>query len=767
MTGSRESARRSRFGSALTAWLLALATAIGWADDSWLPVRYTDLATVPGSVLDLSFLVSEGPAGRLGRVVVNRNGHLAFATQADQPQRFLCASQPLGPYAARDLPGQEYIDAYVRQLRMHGYNMARLPRIEQLLMRHRGKDFDFDPEQLDRFQYLLAALKREGIYWLMYGLATPRGAYAGDVVESVRRGVYYNPAHQQHWRELVTRLFTAINPHTGLTTLDDPALAGIILVNEGGLNFQLRKQSQVPAELRARFVAWLRERYGDSKALANAWKPDGLAKDESLEKGVIALPESNKAQSPRMADLQRFYLALEQETLQWMTEHLRKLGYQGLITAFDSGVSLQADASRAQLDWVDMHRYHDYPKGFVKAGTRRLQTSSISGDLRYLRQLAISRFGGRPYTVSEYGQPFWNAWRRESGLTAPSYAGFQDWDMICRMASAPIALGYGETGGKRKDAVYPFSVGMDPIGRAAETLAALLFLRRDVAPARSRVGVVLTPEYVFDVAAGVGRMPQEVSNLSLVSGVGLLWQDDKSGRSGASGWQPDALMRPDEAGLKLFTSGDSLSAEGNGARSGWSTRTAVLSKGGILPADNRTSGARAVFESDTGELLLETRQRRMRVVTPKTEGVVFDGGLPIALSAFSVESASGPALVAVSALDGLPLKDSRRMLVVFATDALNSGMQFKEPERKTLLKLGRLPVLLRAENATVRLSHRRPGQLRLYASALNGERTEQIPVETSAEAIRFTLDTGRLQHGPTTFFELVDISESIAAGQVP
>ncbi len=766
MTLSTPRERLCRLGPAPLLCALMLCAVVGRAAESWLPLEYTDLAIVPGSVLDFSFLVASGPAGRLGPVIAGRDGHLAFASTPDQPQRFLCASQPLGPFAAVTLPPHKDIDAYARQLRLHGYNMARLPRIEQLLMRNREKDFDFDPEQLDRFFYLLAALKREGIYWLMYGLSTPRGAYASAVADSGKRGVYYDPAQQQHWRELVTRLFTATNPYTESRILDDPALAGIILVNEGGLNFQLRKQSELPSELKTQFIGWLRTRYGDSKTLANAWKPDGLAAHESLEKGVIDLPGSRKAKSPRMADLQRFYLRLEQDTLQWMTAHLRKLGYRGLVTAFDSGVSLEADASRAHLDWVDMHRYHDYPTGFVKAGAKREQTSSIADAAKYVRQLALSRFGGRPYTVSEYGQPFWNSWRRESALTVPGYAGFQDWDMICRMASAPIALGYGEIDGKRKDAIYPFSVGMDPIERAAETLAALLFLRGDVAAARSRVGVMLTPEYVFDTAAGVGHMPQEVSNLSLVSGVGLLWQEEKVYRKEPSRWQPDALTWPDESGLKMLASGDFQAPVENAARSGWSARTAVLKKAGILTADNRTSAARGVFQSDTGELLLETKQRRMSLVTPRTEGVAFDGGLPLALSALSVESATGPALVAVSALDGRQLKDSSRMLVVFATDALNSDMRFEEPERKTLVKLGGLPVLLRAESATLRLSHHHPERLRLYATALNGKRTEEITLQKTAEGIRFTLNLERLQKGPTTFFELVDGGESVADGKV-
>jgi hypothetical protein len=335
--------------------------------------------------------------------------------------------------------------------------------------------------------------------------------------------------------------------------------------------------------------------------------------------------------------------------------------------------------------------------------------------------------------------------------------------MICRMASAPIVPGYRETGAKRSDAIYPFSVGMDPIGRAAETLAALLFLRRDVAPSRSRVGVMLTPQYVFDSGAGVDHMPQEVSNLSLVTGVGLIWGENGSLDSAVSRWSTEGLMRPDRTGIRMLASDKDVdTGAGKGSRR-WATRVGVLEKAGILPADNRTRRAPGVFESDTGELLLETRRRRMRVVTPRTEAVVFDRGLPIALSALTIESASGPGLLAASSLDDRPLQESGRILVVFATDALNSGMRFAEPQRKTLLELGGLPVVMRGERATLRLTHQRPEQLRLYAAALNGERTEEIPVENTAQGVRFTLDTRHLQQGPTTFFELTDGEGSVSA----
>jgi hypothetical protein len=680
-----------------------------------------------GSVLDFSVLVAAGPAGRFGRIVAGPSGQLAFATQPDQPQRFLCASQPLGPPTS-GLPSYAVIDTYAHQLRLHGYNLARFHRLESLLMPNATQDFGFDPVQLDRLYYLMAALKREGIYWLVDGLSQDRGGYAQPAGHDINLGVYYDPAEQDHWQQLVAKLWGAKNPYTQLSTLEDPALAGIILVNEGGLDFVLRYASAAPAGLQARFVDWLKARYGDTATLAAAW--GDLAPTESLEQGVINIPINMTTRSARQADLQRFYTDLEKSTVDWMTQHLRGLGYPGLVTSLDNQVSLQSHASRSHLAWVDQHRYHDYPTSNLTS--TRSQASSLDKGAEYVQDLAASRFWGRPFTVSEYGQPFWNAWRRESGLVVPGYARLQGWDLICEHASGPIELAYDQSSSERKQAIYPFGVGMDPITRVGQTLAALLFLRGDVAPARARIAVELSPSYVFDEHAGLGELPADVTRLSLLTGVGLRWEGSTTGAN--------LIVRPGD----LAT-----------ATAPWATRVRQLRTAGLLPTDNATDAAAGVYQSDTGELRLETQERRLRIITPDTEAVVFDQGLPLTLSRLTVEASDGPALVAASALDGRPLGDTSRALVMLATDAQNSGMTFADAEQTTLVDLGQLPVLLRRARVTIRLAHNNPAGLTLYATALNGSRRESIPLEQIAGGIRFTLDTAALANGPTTFFELV------------
>lgn len=723
--------------------IFILAVVIGCTvrAEQWLPVQDSDLSIERGSVLDFSWLVEEGPAGRHGRVVA-QNGHLAF--EDGQPQRFLCASKPLGPYSSDDLPDHQSIDLHVRQLRRHGYNLARMALIERALMRGRSEDLDFDPMQLDRFHYLLAALKREGIYWLLYGMTSPRGAFAQGGV-NVKQGVYYDPAMRAHWKGLVAKLYGSVNPYTGLRPVEDPALAGFILVNEGGVNFAFRRATELPPPLQALWVQWLKDGYQDTATLSQVWS---LGPNESLEQGIIDLPGDDD-RSQRMVDLQRFYLSLEEHTLAWMTDHLRQLGYPGLISAYNNQTVLEAQASRAQLDWVDMHKYHDYPTALGRPGSTFKQTSSLADGAQYIQDLSVSRYGGRPYTVTEYGQVFWNSWRRESGIVAPAYARFQGWDMICRMATSPIELSYENLSGKRKDAVYPFAVGMDPVDRAGETLAALLFLRGDVKPADSIIGLEIGPDEV-DASAGLGEIPRGLSRLSLISGIGLQWSEEDTG-----GWTPDAAI---SLGDSIATDETAITFDGNA----FPQLLATLQRRQLIPAGNRTDPESGIFQSDTGELLMEIQDRRFSVVTPKTEGTSFDRN-PLQLEQLTVESADGPALVAASSVDDRALAASRRILLILSTDALNTGMRFADASRRTLQDIGSLPVLMRTSRVTLVLRHEHPERLRLYANALNGNRRKALAMEVVEGAVRFTLDTGNMDGGPTTFFELVEPAASFDA----
>lgn len=628
----------------LLSLLLLLLTVPALAED-WPPLREIDLRIAPGSPLDFSQLLPNAPITEGNRLVIS-SGRFAHADAPGNPQPLFCATLAWSP-ASGGFPNHTDADAYAEQLALRGYNIARFHFTDASVMFGRASDFDFDPETLDRLHYLLAALKRQGIAWIFDGLSSWRGGYGGyddrwDLSESpLKTAALYDDAALAHWRTLVEKLLGTVNPYTGTAPLADPALALIVLVNEGGLEFDsvVRERDGAPhytETLAPVFTAWLNARYGSDRALQKAW--GGLAPGESLGSG-IALPANRYEDDARIADLQRFFTEVETAGTLRMTQALRALGYQGAITSFNNWPSRQANLSRSALDVTAMNVYHDWV-GSYAPGASITQASSLTDGLEYLRIAAGTRWLGKPFLLTEYDHLFWNRYRYEAGLAVPAYAALQGWDGLCRHAHDAIVLRYGEDAPHKKQ-MLPYAIALDPIARAGETLAALLFRRGDVAPSPARIALAV--ELTNDMQA---RTPDDLTRLALQSAIGL-------------SSDPAAPPPPDAA---------------------------------------------SAYASDTGELTLDTASSRLTLVTPRTVAIAFDNlCAPFALGPIQIETGDDQALFALSSLDGEPLETSRKLLAILATDARNTGMRFEDGEQKVIADFGALPVLLRPGRLTFTL----------------------------------------------------------------
>ena len=746
------------------------------ASETWVPVKDVSLMIEEGSILDFSNLVP--PAKAIDkRIIVNSQGHFAFENQPEKAQRFLIGSLGFG-VATGSFPSHAVTDLYIQQFRRHGYNMARLDFVEATLMQGRYKDFDFNPEQLDRFYYLLATLKRNGIYYLLNGLSNDNGAY-GNIAErwigkkELVSGVYFDAEKQAHWKKLISMMYASINPYTNTSTLKDPAFAGMVLVNEGNLVFAYR--NGVKPTLKPYFSKWLKRKYGSNQALKAAWGGE-LKADENIEINQINFPAPDAWTSRRMTDLQQFFVETEKNTADWMTGYVRQLGYQGQVTSYNLWHAPAAQATRGQFKWVDMHNYFGHPE-YLGSQLKVRQDSMLHDGAGYIRELTSAKHFGKAFTVTEHGQVFWNQYRRESGLALPAYAALQSWDGICQHSGA-VDLSYAPTVG-RKDFINPFAVGTDPISRATETLAALLYLRGDVAPAQHNISVKLTPQDAFDKSAHLGNTPSDISKLGLITGVGLDWQLKASANT--SKINADAEVEFNNPGLKLSKSSNkneiqpvqnlglkldgffkeyasSLAYKINKvkliANDRWAARIGNLRDAKFISQNNLTNADEGIYQSDTGEILLDSQQKRLIVITENTEAIVFDELKSIKLNQLSVLSADSPALIAVSAMDNQPLRSSKRLLLVLSTDARNSDMKFSDNAETTLLDLGKKPVLIRSTKVKIALKNTNKNQLKVFSTNLRGKRQDAINVQQTDTSIEFELDISKLTHGATTYFEI-------------
>lgn len=705
---------------------LDLAPPATSASPDWVAVRETSLEVAAGSPLDFSRILKSAPVDASNRIMINGEGRLARADSPTVPARMMCASLAWSP-ASGGFPDKPTADRYALQLKRHGYDLARFHFVDAALMFGRSKDFDFDPETLDRVNYLMAVLKKNGISWIFDGLSSWRGGYGGfddrwDPVSDLKLRVLVDDGAFEHWKKLVTLTLGAKNPYTGMRPVDDPALTLVVPVNEGGIEFDsiLREKAGVPhysVLLLPKWIAWLLDRYKTTKALSAAW--GGLLSGQILENGTIALPTSRYERSARMRDFQAFLVDVETNAAARMTKALRDMGYAGPIAPYNNWPSLQTAVSRQPQDAVALNAYQDWVGGY-QPGSKIGQVSSIADGAFYARAMAGGRWLGKPFIITEYDHLFWSRSRYEAGLVFPAYAALQGWDAICRHGHGPIILAYGEPYPHKRQ-MLPYAIALDPVARAGETLSALLFRRGDVSEAPATIPFAVRG--VADLNESIqSREVDQLTRLALVAKIGL---------------KPEGEIGPSDLAVR----------QPRDPAQGAQILQELKNRGLLQGKPTDPAGGRYV--SQTGEITLKEQKGRIILDARATKAIAFGSlGTPVTVGPLTVGASSGGgALLSVSALDDKPVGKSRKLLVIFATDARNTGMRFRDGAEKIIDDFGRLPVLIRRGALDFKLAGK--GAWLLSPVGLDGVVGKPIAAGDGDLSTRLSNVT---EQGPTTFF---------------
>jgi hypothetical protein len=167
----------------------------------------------------------------------------------------------------------------------------------------------------------------------------------------------------------------------------------------------------------------------------------GLATGESLEAANVSLPAPTEGSTPaRLADYVSFLIATDRayvnavrDTVRAATDALvpitgTQMGYGGLAIL----------DSQDGLDYQDNHFYIDhyaFPNTAWDGLDWRIRDAAAAdnGWSSFL-DMAWARQAGRPYTVSEYNQPWPNTHGAEIDPSLAAFASFQDWDAIIHFA---------------------------------------------------------------------------------------------------------------------------------------------------------------------------------------------------------------------------------------------------------------------------------------------------------------------------------------------
>ncbi len=225
------------------------------------------------------------PIGPEDRITVDRQGHFSVRGRR---------IRILGINFAGDAPFMptNKADAVAARLAKFGINCVRFHHIDApwatgggVLRYTSVRSRDFRPTQLKRIQYLVAALKRHGIYSDI-NLLTGRQYRSQDglgpeVVQLPWKvqhvlAYFYEPALELQ-KEFARKLLGSVNPFTGLPLAKDPAVAFVEIINENGLIQQwlagaLDALPQRYAQaLQLRWNQWLQKRYDSEATLEEAW----------------------------------------------------------------------------------------------------------------------------------------------------------------------------------------------------------------------------------------------------------------------------------------------------------------------------------------------------------------------------------------------------------------------------------------------------------------------------------------------------------------
>jgi hypothetical protein len=490
--------------------ILALAL-LAIACDPWIQAQSNDgmvpfvmdhrAGLLSRSPADVSFLL-DAPAGKHGFIKVV-NGHLA----AGDGERIRLWGVNLTDWSmgSRQIPAKEDAPFLAATLARFGVNCVRFQFLDLeaprgLIDGHAQGSRTLDAMQLDKEDLFVAELEKRGIY-VDFNLLVGRPFEGGDGVEDadvIRQGAKGTSLFDRRMIELqkeyAQQLLGHRNSYTGLKYSEDPAVAIVEINNENALNVGFRAPSPFyEHELTEMYNKWLAG-HKTSAEIAALRNLSGVTGDHALvpllggfrNPGATAPPERFLAEAEFYNDAQRDYFA-EMEGYVKGT-----LGSKSLVIATadhsHSGSGYPILLATSAMDVIDGHTYWQHPETNVRKSP--MVNDPFNSTVVELSRSAIA---GKPYTVSEVGNPFPNDYDGEGIPILASYGALQDWDGIFWYTFEP-----------KSDPAWkpyigdPFDLSLDPVKMPELAAGALMFLRGDIENANNVMKRSYTEKQVLD-----------------------------------------------------------------------------------------------------------------------------------------------------------------------------------------------------------------------------------------------------------------------------
>ena len=679
------------------------------AGKDWIPLN-AELDIEPKSALDFSVLgLHDAPAGKHG-YTLSKGAHFEFEKKPGIAQRFygvnFCFSA--------NVPDADTAKRIGQRLARVGYNAARIHHYEGALVEGSRDGTTVNAAQLAKFDGLMAAFIENGIYvttdlfvsrsvpWRTVGIErdgnVPMDTF--KILVAVHDGAWENlKAFTRQW-------MLHVNPHTGRTYAQEPALAWLAITNEGNFGNFMSQMQDIP-EWQQAWEKWLAEKQ--------------RAEPEAYRDIDAALPKSIWDRNRKVAAFTLFLNDMEVRFVARARAFLQdELKCRALITNRSSWTNFAVDQiSRERVyDFVDDHFYVDHPR-FLEQSWRLPSACENANPIRSrdmgAQGIVYTRLLNKPFTVTEYNFSAPGQFRGIGGIVTGTLGALQDWGGIWRFA---YSHDLRNLQGSHAPAMNYFDMAGDPLSLAAERASICLYLRGDVAPLKPAYAIVLPPQEVTRMRGEMPQLRMSWTWLAWYAQLGTVVADRAPAGSTWSKAYPDAYRTSSEDIQSLLAQ----------------AKPEVVLGGGALKLD-RESGA-------------------FTVTTPKTcGGFAETGSMDADALIFDVEGP--PATVWVSALDNAPIRQSSRLLLTHLTDIQNSGIEYAQRSRKTLLNWGGLPHLVRNGKAEIRLAVNTPGAYKVYALSSSGRREALVPSRDVKGRLAFTAAVDAVPKTATLLYEIV------------
>ena len=718
------------------------------AKEGYIPIDTGELAVKAGTALDLSALV-DAPAGKYGRAVITGDGHVAFENNP-APQRFHGFSGEPDEKVWKDSSDSDFprlAAEYARAIRAQGYNLFRMHGFDAWLMAHSTEDMKPLPRYFDRWDRMVHEMKQQGVYLQLnlfaFWLFSSEREWFQVAEKRMANKVLFiigEPTLRERFAKAAKMVLDHVNPYTGLAWKDDPVFIAVEYYNEIGLGIEYAPvmERSYPEDfkfLKRRWREFLRDKYAALPA-EKCPHPASVMADPPLPKYWD--------RSQLRVDYDEFWYTNLKAAYRFCDQVMKECGYDGLTLQCPMPALRCSAVSWESVQIVDAHGYHCHPDGGEQPGAVVSQASSIADGASLFRYPFGGRIYGRPFFFNEHNYVFRNPYQYEKPVALDAYAALNDWDSLA-IHSGAVAL-------RNDQRASSFHAANNPVLRAGEFLSSLFFLRRDVAAAGHRAAVALSRDYVFSIGRSSYALAPTQSRVGLLTNVATLYTDLPPYGRVPTPPPPDLLFTPAGTGEIIWHGWFAQARETAANDPSLESLVTTMRERAILPADNCTDLEREIYQSQTGQITLFARERKMTVVTPKSEAVALPAGGRQRLGTLEVVENSVNSLIGLAAVDDLPLSESERMVLVLSTRIANTGMQH-DSTGAYLRVIGTLPILYQCGRYDLRINRR--GRMRCYALSLAGERREEVPVERTPDGMSLKVDLAGLKHGPTPFFEIV------------